>query len=94
MEQDARELTESIRQAVVDVLGMDRVCSVNARLMKNEDGQSIVRVNVVYLTSRGLKISEMDEIYEALWPDDDNESAALPIIDFQEDTDLEPIAAE
>jgi len=83
-----------IENVVRDILGSDRVRSVETRSVVNDDGGRILRIRVVYDAERGVTVTEMDKIQDATWPEADSEQEAIPVFDFQEDTDHGFLAAE
>lgn len=85
---------EFVEQAVRGLLGDSRVRSVEAAIAINEDDQDIARIRVVYDKRTGITVAEMDKVFDALWPGDGESVRPFPIIDFQEDSEIEPVAAE
>jgi len=86
--------TKKIRAIVEKQLGIQRVKHVDSYLEENSDGFPIIRVNIIYSAKDGLTVDEMDMVFDAIWLADEQETARFPVIDFQEDTDGEPIASE
>ena len=86
--------TASIEQIVRSTLGSSRVRSVTSEEKDNDDGAPIIRVRIVYDASKGVSVAEMEQIADAIWQDGAAEDAPFPVIDFQEDTDRESVAAE
>jgi len=86
--------SEDIERAAREVLGGDRVRWVECREMLNDDDAPILRVRIVYDAAHRLTVQEMERVLDALWPEDAGEDAPFPVIDFQEDTDIAPVAAE
>lgn len=87
-------MTQNTETRVREVLGADRVTGVDWYVKTNFDGLEILRVNVRYDASRPLSVDEMTKVIDALIADMPNIDAPFPVIDFQADTDNEPIAAE
>lgn len=80
---------------MVGLLGKERVRSVTTKALINADGQKIARITVVYGAGYELSVSEMDSILDKLWPDDGaSANEPIPIIDFQEESEIDHIAAE
>lgn len=76
------------------VLGEDRVISVNAYTKTNFDGMEVLRVIVVYDALRAPTVAEMTRVVDALVAEMPDMDAPFPVVDFQADTDHEPVAAE
>lgn len=92
---DASKATSrSVEMALRSVLGADRVLGLKHMLLQNSDGQPVVHIEVVYDASTGITQSEMDRVYEELWSEGMAVDAPFPIIDFKENTDVGPVAAE
>jgi hypothetical protein len=79
---------------VRDVLGADRVKSVDVHVKTNFDGMEILRVAVVYANRQALTVDDMTRVTEALISDMASADAPFPVIDFISDEDHAPIAAE
>lgn len=84
---------EFVEQSVRGLLS-SRVQLVEAEIAINEDNQDIARITIVYDNSDGITVAEMDSVFDALWPGDGESVRPFPIIDFQADSDFEPVAAE
>lgn len=93
MEKIQKKASDAIESAVRKILGL-RVRSVASEQKINDDGAAIVRVRIVYDASRGLSVEEMESTADEIWQGMTVEGAPFPVIDFQEDTDLDSVAAE
>lgn len=91
---ESDRFSKFVEEKVISLLGQERVRKVSTATMENADGQKIARVTIVYSATDGLGVEDMDRVLDALWPSDEPDNAPFPIIDFQEDTDVGPIAAE
>lgn len=80
-----------IDDVVRKTLGKERVRSVLTELIVNRDDEDIVRITIVYDASRKISEEEANKLLDALWTSPEQ---PFPVIDFQEDTDIEPVAAE
>ncbi len=87
---DRRQEVESV---VRELLG-SRVRLVDSADRVNDDGAAVLKVRVVYDASEAPSIEDMDRVLDALWNLGNGEDAPFPVIDFQEDTDVTPLAAE
>lgn len=87
-------LFKAIEQCVLDSLGSERVRSVKSTLRINEDGLSVIRVLIVYRSEHGLSVEDMERVSDAIWDVDNSAEALSPIVDFQADSDFQPVAAE
>lgn len=83
----------SIDRIVRGILG-SRVKSVETASHINVDGAPILRVRVIYDAKASPSVSEMEDVLDAVWKCGEGDEAPFPVIDFQEDTDVTPIAAE
>ncbi len=81
----------SIETIIRKILGEERVRSVKTESIVNFDNESIVRISIVYDAGTAITEDEMTKLLDALWTD---ATQPFPVIDFQEDTDIEPVAAE
>lgn len=84
----------AIERAVRATLGTQRVRSVASEEKINDDGAAVIRVLIVYDASKGLSVEEMESVVDAVWLGRASDESPFPVIDFQEDTDLESVAAE
>ena len=76
------------------ILGEDRVTGVDWYVKTNFDGLEVLRVRVRYDSRMPLSVDDMTRVIEALIADMPNLDAPFPVVDFQADTDNEPVAAE
>lgn len=89
------ELTaDKIEEIVFGQLGRERIKSVESRRVENDNAVPIIRIKIVYSTEHGLSVDEMGQVLDAIWPEDASDTAPFPVIDFQEDTDIERVPAE
>ncbi len=89
-----QKISEKASEIVSKILGDHRVLSVDSRVEENRDGNKVILVKILYTEKDGLTVDEMDRVLDAIWLGDDAKATAFPVIDFQADSDGEPIAAE
>jgi len=87
-------MSEKLYEIASNILGNHRVLSVESKLEENRDGNKVILVKIIYTEKDGLTVDEMDRVLDAIWSDENAETTAFPVIDFQADSDEEPVAAE
>ena len=84
---------KDVEDVVRKVLG-SRVRFVESAERTNDDGAAVLKVRVVYDAAAAPTVEEMEGVFDALWSIGHLVNAPFPVIDFQEDTDVTPLAAE
>ena len=88
------QMAQTTEKRVRETLGADRVTGVDWYVKTNFDGLEVLRVCVRYDSTRPLSVDDMTRVVDALIADMPNIDAPFPVVDFQADTDNEPVAAE
>lgn len=91
---DLKTIRSELEEKLVSIIGRHRFTDVSCELLTDGSGNPLLKVTVVYPSERPLTVQEMSKYIEQAWPTDEQEGALIPIIDFQETADDEPVAAE